>query len=162
MSLCINFSDEKLTRLNKYDDEEIITWEMFNRNGGDGVCFWSWFYAVTMLTRNEFTDLWIFNCFIGFISKSRANEFIRSYRKDFFFLRFSDRIFEGKKAATSIVLNRGIIPPWHSDPGDSLNNSIKSCISQQPWKYVLGSKGSYFQITEKSAVFGDPSPVDCK
>lgn len=154
--LRINFSDEKLTLLERYDDEKIITWEMF-KNG-----FWSWFYAVTTLTRNQFTDLWINNCFIGFMSKSKVNELIRKCPKDTFLLRFSDRIFEGKKAAPSIVLNQGTSTPWHSKPEDSLNNSIKSYISQKPWKYVLGSKGSAFQITEKRAVFGDPSSIDCK
>lgn len=96
----MNLPDHKFFNDNEENEEEenrIITWEAFEPNSIKCESFWSWFYSVTLLTRDRYRILWNLNCIVGFISTTKAEELLEKCEMNTFLLRFSDRLFANGK-----------------------------------------------------------------
>uniref|UniRef100_A0AAG5D3Y4 Signal transducer and activator of transcription n=1 Tax=Anopheles atroparvus TaxID=41427 RepID=A0AAG5D3Y4_ANOAO len=69
-----------------------ITWSQFCKEPipERSFTFWDWFYAAMKVTREHLRGPWMAGCIIGFISKSKAAEYLLKCPRGTFLLRFSD------------------------------------------------------------------------
>lgn len=106
--LILIFPDHRLFDLDDSSEEnenEIIRWRDFEPKSSQFHSFWSWFYSVALLTRDDFWDQWNSNGIFGFISKSEAKKILETCRPNTILLRFDDRLFPGGEFSQSIREN---------------------------------------------------------
>lgn len=142
--------------------------------------FWTWFYSVTVLTRDHFRVLWNCNGIIGFISKSQAREkLIETNKMNTFLLRFSERLYgefsqltiqENYRCGLFLFLGENqnktvlsisftskdtdISDVTHMNPIDLMHISVKSVISKLKLNHLLGSNE---EIIDTSGMFNTES-----
>lgn len=77
---------------NRDPTERMVTWTQFNKDPlpNRAFTFWEWFYTIQKLTREHLKDLWVDEAIIGFVSKTQAQDWLKSQPQGTFLLRFSD------------------------------------------------------------------------
>lgn len=191
-----NFSDRKLFGIidnneenvenvenveNEENESNTIRWKDFQPKM-KCYSFWTWFYSVTVLTRDHFRDLWNSNGIIGFISKSQARDkLIKINKMNTFLLRFSENLYgeflqltiqENYRCGLFLILlgdnlNKtvlsisftpkdicGEICVTHMNPKDLMHISYKSVISMLNLSHLLGSNE---EVIDTSGMFNTES-----
>lgn len=91
----LNFLAEKLFKMQFKEgvsDDLIVSWNAFCKENLQDrqFSFWDWFYAASRVTKEHLKGPWIEGSIIGFMSKAKVEEYLKTTVHGTFILRFSD------------------------------------------------------------------------
>ncbi|KAG8452509.1 hypothetical protein GDO86_004337, partial [Hymenochirus boettgeri] len=100
------------------DRQQTVSWSKFSKENMPGVnfSFWIWFDAVLSLVKGHLENIWNDGYVMGFVSRKKEEELLRTMMSGTFLLRFSESIRDG-----------GITCSWveHHDDGKYSIHSVE-------------------------------------